>query len=168
MPTIDESPFDLGQPLRPFRLPEPLTGRLVGPEDFPEARALLVAFLCNGSPDVQQQAGPLAALTRDLDLAGLRTLAVNSTEEPPADVAAEALRQGYVFPYLIDQTGAVARTYGTVGAPDFYLFDQGRRLAFHGRFAELSPAVELALSSGPTAAPPDRRPSQAPALKGFS
>ena len=147
MPISEEPPFDLGQPLRPFRLPEPLTGRLVGPEDFPEARALLVAFLRNGCPEVQHLAGALAALTRDLDLEGLRTLAVNSAEDPPADVAAEALRRGYVFPYLIDQTQAVARAYGTVRTPDFYLFDRGRRLVYRGRFDALTPAVELVLGS---------------------
>jgi len=134
MPISDQPPYDLGQPLRPFRLPEPLTGRLVGPEDFPEAQAILVAFLCNGCPDVQHLAGALAALTRDLDFEGLKALAVNSAEDPPEDVAAEALRRGYVFPYLIDQTRAVARAYGALCTPDFYLFDGQRRLVYHGRF----------------------------------
>lgn len=136
MSISEQSPYDLGQPLRPFRLPEPLTGRLVGPEDFPEAQAILVAFLCNGCPDVQHVAGALAALTRDLDLEGLQTLAVNSAEEPPDSVASEALRRGYVFPYLIDQTQAVARSYRAVCTPDFYLFGRDRRLAYHGRFDE--------------------------------
>ncbi|CAN7225933.1 thioredoxin family protein [Phenylobacterium sp. LjRoot219] len=134
MPTSKVPPFDLGAPLPPFRLPEPLTGRLVGPEDFPEAQAILVAFLCNDCPDVQHLAGALSALTRDLDLLGLRTLAVNSAEAPPDAVAAEALRQGYVFPYLIDQTRAVARAYQAVCTPDFYLFGRDGRLAYHGRF----------------------------------
>lgn len=134
MPTSKEPPFDLGSPLQPFRLPEPLTGRLVGPEDFPEAQAILVAFLCNACPDVQHVAGALAALTRDFDLEGLRTLAVNSSEDEPDAVAVEALRQGYVFPYLIDQTRRVARAYQAICTPDFYLFDRHRRLAYHGRF----------------------------------
>lgn len=134
MPASEDPPFDLGAPLKPFRLPEPLTGRLVGPEDFPDAQAILVAFLCNGRPDVQHLAGALAALTRDLELEGLQTLGVNAADDPPAAVAAEALRQGYVFPYLIDQTGAVARAYGAASAPDFHLFDRQGRLAYRGRF----------------------------------
>ena len=135
MSTTKVPPFGLGAPLRPFRLPEPLTGRLLGPEDFPEARALLVAFICNACPDVQHVAGALAALTRDLETLGLRTLAVDAApDEAPADVAAEALRHGYVFPYLIDQTHAVARAYRVACTPDFYVFDRGRRLVYHGRF----------------------------------
>lgn len=141
MPTSRHPPFGLGAPLRPFRLPEPLTGRLVGPEDYPQAQGLLVAFICNACPDVQHVAGALAALTRDLDPFGLQVLAVNSdvsdaAEEAPSAVAAEALRQGYVFPYLIDQTQAVARAYKVACTPDFYLFDRERRLAYHGRFDE--------------------------------
>ena len=136
-----DPPFGLGAPLRPFRLPEPLTGRLLGPEDFPEAKALLVAFICNVCPDVQHVAGALAALTRDFEPLGLQALAVNATsdggaEEEPVAVAAEALRHGYVFPYLIDQTQAVARAYHAVCTPDFYLFNRARTLVYHGRFDE--------------------------------
>lgn len=162
-----DPPFGLGAPLRPFRLPEPLTGRLLGPEDFPEARAVLVAFICNACPDVQHVAGALAALTRDLEPLGLRALAVNASagdddEEDPAAVAAAALRHGYVFPYLIDQTQAVARAYQAACTPDFYVFGRDRRLAYHGRFDEtrfgggrpahggdLRRAIAQALQGGP-------------------
>jgi stage V sporulation protein SpoVS len=137
MSTSKDLPIGLGSPLRPFRLPEPLTGRLLGPEDFPAARALLVAFICNACPDVRHVAGALAALTRDLEPLGLQALAVNaSPDEAPPAVAAEALRHGYVFPYLIDQTQAVAHAYQAVCTPDFYVFDRDRRLAYHGRFDE--------------------------------
>lgn len=144
MPVSRHPPFGLGAPLRPFRLPEPLTGRLLGPEDFPQAEALLVAFISNASPEVKHVAAALSELTRDLDPLGLRTVAVSSdisdaAEEAPAAVAAEALRRGYVFPYLIDQTQAVARAYQVAGTPDFYLFDRSRRLVYHGRFDETRP-----------------------------
>lgn len=123
-----------------FRLPEPLTGRLLGPDDYPEARVLLVAFLTNGCPEVERLASALAELAWELDGDGLRILALNSADgdalpgEAPAAVAAEALRRGYVFPYLIDQTQAVARAYGVQHTPDFYVFGPDRRLAYHGRF----------------------------------
>jgi hypothetical protein len=169
MSFFKEPPFGLGAPLRPFRLPEPLTGRLLGPEDFPEARALLVAFICNVCPDVQHVAGALAALTRDLEPLGLQALAVNASAsdaaaEAPAAVAGEALRHGYIFPYLIDQTQAVAGAYRAVCTPDFYLFGRDRRLAYHGRFDEtrfggrpahggdLRRAITQALKGGPAPA----------------
>ncbi|MDB5447949.1 MAG: alkyl hydroperoxide reductase [Phenylobacterium sp.] len=132
----------LGSPLQAFRLPEPLTGRLLGPEDFPAARAVLVAFLSNLCPEVRHLAGALAGLARDHEPAGLQVLAINpfdgdaDREEAPAVVAAEALKRGYVFPYLIDQTRAVVRAFGAGCTPDFFLFDETRALFYHGRFDE--------------------------------
>lgn len=166
----------LGAPLSPFRLPEPLTGRLVGPEDYPDARALLVAFLANRCPEVSRLAPALAALALDFAAEGLSILAINAEDadqapdEAPAAVAAEALRRGYVFPYLIDQTQQTARTFGAERTPDFFLFGPDRRLAYHGRFdasrrgdeqapdgTELRTAVLRALAGEPPA------PLQAPA-----
>jgi hypothetical protein len=99
-----------------------------------------VAFLANRCPHVAHLAAALSELARDYERFGLQILGVNSLdadddpEEEPAAVAAEALKRGYVFPYLIDQTQSVARLYGAGCTPDFYLFDRGRRLFYHGRF----------------------------------
>lgn len=139
---ISPGPLALGAALAPFRLPEPLTGRALGPEDFPQARALLVAFLSNQCPHVAHLAEALSDLACELEPRGLQVFGINSLEaddapeESPAAVAAEALRRGYIFPYLIDQTQAVASAYGAVCTPDFYLFDQPRSLVYHGRFDE--------------------------------
>jgi peroxiredoxin len=142
MSLISTGPLPLGATVESFRLPEPLTGRWLGPEDFPEARALVVAFLSNQCPHVRHLADALADLARDLEPRGLQVLGVNPLEaddepdEAPAEVAAEALRRGYIFPYLIDQTQRVAKAYGAVCTPDFYLFDARRSLVYHGRFDE--------------------------------
>jgi peroxiredoxin len=138
-PTSDRA-LVLGAPARSFRLPEPLTGRSVAPEDYPDAGVLLVAFLANRCPHVEHLAAALSELAGDFERRGLQVLGVNSRnadddpDEAPAAVAAEALKQGYIFPYLIDQTQAVARLYGASCTPDFYLFDRERRLFYHGRF----------------------------------
>lgn len=138
-PSFERFPT-LGSAVRSFRLPEPLTGRAVAPEDYPDARALLVAFLANRCPHVLHLAEALARVARDFDGLGLQVLGVNSRDgdqdpaEAPAAVAAEALRRRYIFPYLIDQTQGVARVYGARCTPDFYLFDRDRRLFYHGCF----------------------------------
>jgi peroxiredoxin len=156
-----------GDPAKPFRLPEPLTGRVVGPEDYPAAQVLLVAFIANRCPHAARLAGTISRLAWDLEAQGLQVLAVNSSDsdddpdEAPAAVAAEALRRGYIFPYLIDQTQAVARAYGIRCTPDFLLFDGARRLFHRGGFSALRPqggrgegmhlkrAIRLALAGAP-------------------
>ena len=37
------------------------------------------------------------------------------------------------FPYLIDETQRVARDYGAVCTPDPFLFDESKKLAYHGK-----------------------------------
>lgn len=145
MPLTPSNAIELGTPAQPFSLPEPLTGRLLGPADFTEARALLVAFISNRCPYVIHIREGLAQLARDYDGKGLQILAINANdadaypEEAPDAVAAEALKQGYIFPYLIDQTQEVARAYGAACTPDLYLFDAERKLFYHGQFDDSRP-----------------------------
>lgn len=139
MPPTRPGLLHLGHRAPGFRLPEPLTGRFIGPEDYPEAEALAVIFLANRCPDVQHHAPALAALAREHPPARLQILGVNAMDddaepdEAPAATAAEALKRGYVFPYLSDQSQAVAWAFGTECTPDVFLFDRARRLAYHGR-----------------------------------
>ncbi len=45
-----------------------------------------------------------------------------------------AREYGYRFPYLYDETQAVARAYGAACTPDFFLYDATRRLVYRGQF----------------------------------
>jgi hypothetical protein len=173
MPATLSRPPILGSTLPGFRLPEPLTGRLVSPEDYPFATAVLVVFLSNACPEATRLAPALSKLGLEYEARGVQAFAVNAfddgerPQEAPAEVAAEALRRGYVFPYLIDQTRQAARALGALRAPDFYLFDAERRLFYHGQFDEtrfgdqraphgrdLRRAIEATLAGEP---PPERQ-----------
>ena len=48
------------------------------------------------------------------------------------------------FPYLIDDTQYIAKSYGAVCTPDPFLFDEQRRLVFHGK---INDAVEPEMTS---------------------
>jgi hypothetical protein len=53
---------------------------------------------------------------------------------------AEVIRNNeYTFPYLCDETQEVARAYGAVCTPDFFLFDRDRRLVYRGQFDDSRP-----------------------------
>jgi len=160
-----------------FRLPDASAGgKDVGLDDFAAAPALLVVFLCNHCPFVQHAAGELAALSRDLPAMGAAMVGISSNDVAayPADgpdaMAAEAARQGWAFPYLYDETQAVARAYRAACTPDFFLFDGGRRLVYRGQLdpsrpgnglpvtgADLRAAVDAVLAGRPV--PEDQRPS---------
>jgi peroxiredoxin len=134
----------LGTPAPDFSLPD-TDGRTVRLGDFDDAPALLVAFICNHCPYVKHLQAAFAALAREYIDRGVGVVAISANDasthpaDGPEQMAAEKARVGYPFPYLYDESQAVARAYGAVCTPDFFLFDGDRRLVYRGRFDASSP-----------------------------
>jgi hypothetical protein len=51
----------------------------------------------------------------------------------------EAKSAGYLFPYLFDETQAVARAYRAACTPDLYLFDKNQKLVYRGQLDDSRP-----------------------------
>ena len=134
----------LGTRLPSFALPD-YNGRVVSTEDVRDAPALLVAFICGHCPFVTHIRTGFADFAREYQARGLAIIAVNSNdvaafpEDGPAGMRDEAARAGYVFPYLFDETQAVAKQFRAACTPDLYLFDGDRRLVYRGRFDDSRP-----------------------------
>jgi peroxiredoxin len=132
----------LGTPAPSFALAD-LTGRTVHLEDFADAPALLVAFLCNHCPyvrHIEAELGRLLARHPSLAVVGVCT---NDTDAYPDDrpehLAEQVQRAGWAFPYLIDADQATGRAYNAACTPDFFLYDAQHRLAYRGAFDESTP-----------------------------
>jgi peroxiredoxin len=138
MVSVKSTMLPLGTPLPPFELPDP-AGVLHGTAEHADAPGLLVAFVCNHCPYVVHVAKDLGRLADDWMGRGLAVLAVNSNDTAayPADspdlMPGFAETNGWRFPYLVDESQAVALTYRAACTPDFFLFDGDRRLAYRGR-----------------------------------
>jgi len=134
----------LGTPAPDFRMPDP-GGRTVSRDDFQRAPALLVAFICNHCPYVQHIRRGLAAFAREYQAKGLAIVGINSNdageypEDGPQKMVDEVKAAGYVFPYLYDETQAVAKAYRAACTPDFFLFDRSRALVYRGQFDDSRP-----------------------------
>ena len=144
MVAVNSTMLPLGTPAPDFRLPTP-DGRLVARDDFADAPALLVMFICNHCPYVKHIRGGLAAFARDYQPRGLAIVGINSNDvaaypdDRPEKMAEEARAAGYVFPYLYDETQAVAKAYRAACTPDFFLFDRARTLVYRGQFDDSRP-----------------------------
>lgn len=136
--------LSLGTAAPAFRLADP-AGKSVAIEDFEEAHALLVMFLCNHCPYVKHLRHALADFGRELQERGVAVVAINSNDvaaypaDAPDQMAAEAAEAGYTFPYLFDATQDVAKAYHAACTPDFFLFDRHRRLVYRGQFDDSRP-----------------------------
>jgi peroxiredoxin len=134
----------LGTEAPDFRLPD-TSGKTVSLSELKGARALVVAFVCNHCPYVKHIRSGLAQLARDYLERGVAIVGIsandvaNYPQDSPAKMAEEAKAAGYLFPYLYDESQAVARAYHAACTPDFFLFDQHQRLAYRGQFDDSRP-----------------------------
>ncbi|MEK7707796.1 MAG: thioredoxin family protein [Verrucomicrobiota bacterium] len=129
----------LGTTAPDFQLPD-TNGKIISLAAFKDKPALLVIFMCNHCPYVKHLRAGLAQLARDYLPRGVAIVGINANdvanypEDRPAKMAAEVKSAGYIFPYLYDESQAVAKAYHAACTPDFFLFDRGRRLVYRGQF----------------------------------
>lgn len=148
MSLSESSMLALGTEAPDFALPD-TEGSIVRRDDFRGAPGLAVAFICNHCPFVQHIADGLAAFGREYGERGLGIVAINANDpgthpaDSPERMREEKTRRGYPFPYLFDESQAVARAYGAVCTPDFFLFDGDFRLVYRGRFDGSTPGREV-------------------------
>ncbi len=130
----------LGTKAPAFRLPDASTGKTVALEDFTAAPALLVAFLCNHCPFVKHVLDGFVSFAREYGPKGLAIVAISSNdveaypEDAPTQMARLSQSRRFSFPYLYDESQAIARAYEAACTPDFFLFDRERKLAYCGQF----------------------------------
>ncbi len=136
--------LSLGTKAPHFRLPDPY-GKWVSSDDFKDAPALLVVFMCNHCPYVRHIRSGLAELAKEYQARGVGVVGINSNDvesypdDGPEKMAEEIEQVGYTFPYLYDESQAVAKAYHAACTPDSYLFDSDRRLVYRGQFDDSRP-----------------------------
>ena len=176
MPLTASAMLELGTIAPDFALTDVVTGKTVHRDDFCGQKALLVLFICAHCPYVQHIERSLGKLGTDYAGKSLGIVAISSNDasEYPADGSAGMKRQardnGFVFPYLYDESQAVAHAYKAACTPDIFLFDGDFRLVYRGQYDESRPsigipvtgkdlrtAIDLALAGKPV--PADQRPS---------
>ena len=170
MAATESTMLELGTPAPYFALPD-LGGKIVCIDDFWQAKALLVAFICPHCPYVRHIRGGLAQVAHDYLPRGLAVVAImpNDIDSYPQDgpegMRQEAEEAGYTFPYLFDKTQGITRSYHAACTPDLFLFDQPRLLVYRGQFdgsrpgngvpvtgADLRAAIDAVLSGSPVPA----------------
>ncbi len=136
--------MELGSHAPPFTLPD-TDGNTVSIDDFADRKALLVMFICNHCPYVKHVADELARLGRDYEPRGVGIVAISSNDvanypdDSPQKMKEEKAARGYTFPYLFDETQEVAKAYQAACTPDFFLFDDQRRLVYRGQLDDSRP-----------------------------
>lgn len=128
-----------------FALPDVRTNAPVALEHFAGKKALLVMFICRHCPYVQHIKHELAKLGRDYESSELGIVAISSNDaDGYPDDSPEKLKQfseeiRLSYPLLYDESQSVARSYTAACTPDFFLFDNQRKLVYRGQLDEARP-----------------------------
>lgn len=172
---VSSTMLALGTAAPDFALPDVTDGRTVSLADFAERKALLVMFLCAHCPYVVHVRPELARLAHDYAGASVALVAITANDaaqypdDAPAPTAAMVRAAGFSFPFLYDETQAVAKAYSAACTPDFFLFNAARRLVYRGQLdgsrpgsgalngADLRAALDAVLAGQPVNA--EQRPS---------
>jgi hypothetical protein len=91
---------------------------------------------------MRQEFAAFAKAYRDRGLAIVGIMSNDTAAHPedgPAGMKEEAATVGYTFPYLFDETQAVAKAFRAACTPDLFLFDRGGKLVYRGQFDESRP-----------------------------
>ena len=99
---------------------------------------LLVMFVCVHCPYVKHVEEELARIGVDYEgRIAIAAISSNDVEAYPQDgpeeMKKQAERLGWRFPYLLDESQEVARSYAAACTPDFFLFDAELRLVYRGQ-----------------------------------
>ncbi|MHC5005908.1 MAG: thioredoxin family protein [Planctomycetota bacterium] len=138
----------LGTAAPDFKLSDP-QGKMIALSDFAGARALLVMFICNHCPFVKHIAHGLVDLGNVYQSKGVAVVAINSNDvekhpdDRPLMMAEEVVSRGYTFPYLFDETQETAKAYRAACTPDFFVYDQDRKLVYRGQLDDSRPSNDM-------------------------
>ena len=176
MALTESTMLELGTTAPDFALTDAVAGKTVCRDDFRGQKALLVMFICAHCPYVKHIEMSLALLGLDYagQPVGIVAISSNDATTHPADSPAGLKRQaescGFLFPYLYDESQAVAHDYKAACTPDFFLFDGDLSLVYRCQFdlsrpgngipvsgEDLRAAIDLVLAGKPV--PTDQRPS---------
>ena len=144
-------PFTLsiGDEAPEFQLPA-TDGKKYSLDDFKTKEYLVIFFTCNhcpyvtGSDEVTRKTAD--KFSDQVQFVGINSNSVNTYVEDSYEAMVERM-QRYEFPwfYLHDESQAVAKLYGALRTPHFYVFDQNRQLVYTGRATD-SPRIESGIA----------------------
>lgn len=132
---------DFGWPALDFDLPG-TDGKRHSLASSRGEKGLLLMFICNHCPYVKAVLDRIVRDARELKQEGINCIAImsNDPSEYPEDSWDNMVRiakdMDFPFPYVLDETQAVAKAYGAVCTPDFFGFNSQLELQYRGRLDE--------------------------------
>jgi peroxiredoxin len=128
----------IGSSAPDFSLPA-TDGKTYSLKDFAKAKILVVFFTCNHCPYVTGSDEITRQTAKKFESKGVKFVGINSNspntypEDSFDNMAKRMKEQKFPWVYLYDATQDIARAYGGLRTPHFFVFDEKRKLVYTGR-----------------------------------
>jgi len=115
-------------------------------------KGTVIMFICNHCPFVVHVNPEITRVAKEYQSKGIGFIAISSNDvvnypqDAPHLMKKVAEEVGYSFPYLYDQTQAIAKAYDAACTPDFYLFDKNLALIYRGQLDDSRPGNGIPLT----------------------
>ena len=139
---------DFGLKAVPFEL-KSTDNRIISLNDIKGENGTLIMFICNHCPYVKAVTKDIVEDCKKLKDLGINSVAIcaNDAENYPEDsfdnMILFAKKNQFDFPYLIDETQEIAKTYDAVCTPDFFGYNKNLELQYRGRLRELKNLIPV-------------------------
>lgn len=132
-----------------FALPDTVSGETLSLQALRGEQATVVMFICNHCPFVIHVLDTVVAIAKAYQRQGVSFIAISSNDaanylaDAPDKMTEKAMSMGFTFPYLYDQTQAVAKAYEAACTPDFYVFDSQLACVYRGQMDGARPGNDV-------------------------
>jgi peroxiredoxin len=136
----------LGTQAPNFHLPDVVSGQTISLDTFTGKQALLIMFICRHCPFVKHVQGELAKIGKDYANSNVAIVAIsandaaNYPDDAPDKLKQMATELGFTFPLCYDESQETAKAYTAACTPDFFVFDENRKLVYRGQLDDSRPS----------------------------
>ncbi len=134
---------DFGQKAHDFEL-KSTENKIISLNNIKGENGTLIMFICNHCPYVKAVIEDIVEDCKKLETLGIKSLAICSNDQVnyPEDSFEKMIKfakdNNFGFPYVVDETQEIAKTYDAVCTPDFFGYNKNLELQYRGRIRELN------------------------------
>jgi len=138
MALLESTMPPLGTPIHDFSL-EGVDSKTHSLRNYSEKEIIVIIFMCNHCPYVKAVLKRIIELQNEFIDRGVQFIGINPNDATryPDDslenMKVIAKENNFSFPYLIDPSQEVAKSYDAVCTPDLYVYGKNRKLVYRGR-----------------------------------
>tara|TARA_B100000886_G_scaffold308498_1_gene242162 strand:- start:547 stop:1098 length:552 start_codon:yes stop_codon:yes gene_type:complete len=127
-----------------FTLLNTINDRLYSSEKLFNKNGAVIMFICNHCPFVIHIINEIVSISENYKenisfVAISSNDVINYPEDSPKLMKKLALHKNFSFPYLYDETQEVAKSFDAACTPDFFLYNDKKKLVYRGQMDDSRP-----------------------------